>query len=406
MKICFISSYPPNHARLSEYAQHLVNEIAKRPTVKKIYVLADTVNGIRENYSESSKIEVLRAWEADNPLSIIKLIFQILRLKPDIVHYNVHFQSYGRTRLANFLGFSLVPLSRIVRLRTMVLLHNLGEKVDLAKVRLKPTFVNKTGILVATKLVLAASSVVVTVPSYAKFLKKRHGHKGLKYIPHGTSAYKRLTSNHEGKIVLMFGHMGPSKGLHIMFQAFEQMLKERDDIKLVIAGDSHPNFPGYLQEIVKSAPPKAEFLGYIQEDDIAKVFSMADVVVLPYFTATGTSGVFHLACGYGKPIVASALPEIRELVNEGASALLVSIGDVVALKEAILKVLLNRDAAVKMGEQNLAFAHREKWSVIAEEYEKLYLKLLNIKQSDPKVSVSIVIPSCEASKKIPVPSRN
>src|SRR5208283_5525773 len=106
-------------------------------------------------------------------------------IKHDIVHFNVHFRSYGRTRVANFVGFSIVFLSRMFGLRTIVLLHNLGEKVDLEKMRIKPSLVNKIGILVATRLILSASAVVVIVPSYAQFLKKRYGHKGVKYIPHG-----------------------------------------------------------------------------------------------------------------------------------------------------------------------------------------------------------------------------
>ena len=45
---------------------------------------------------------------------------------------------------------------------------------------------------------------------------------------------------------------------------------------------------------------------------------------MPYLAVPGTSGVFHLACGYGTPIVASDLPEIREILADGASAVLVA----------------------------------------------------------------------------------
>ena len=107
-----------------------------------------------------------------------------------------------------------------------------------------------------------------------------------------------------------------------------------------------------------------------------RVFKSADVVVLPYFTATGTSGVFHLACGYGKSIVASDLPEISELVDEGASAVLTRPGDVHDLKKAVLHMLYNEDVAEKMGWQNLQFAKRECWDSVAQKYERLYLDLM------------------------------
>jgi glycosyltransferase involved in cell wall biosynthesis len=380
LRICFVSSYPPNHARLSEYAQSLVEEIANRPTVSKIYVLADTIKDLGKNSAGNSKIEVRRVWTADNPLSIIGLMWQIIKLKPEIVHFNVHFQSYGKTRIANFIGFSLVPLSRVFSFKTMVLLHNLGDKVDLKKVRLKPSLINKIGLLVATKFVLSASSTVVTVQSYVEFIKKRYGYTNVQYIPHGTATAKTIPQ-HRGKekTILMFGHMGPSKRLDLLFQAFENLSKETGKVKLIIAGNSHPNFPGYIDEIKKIAPPTVNFLGYIQEENIANVFGMADVVVLPYSTSTGTSGIFHLACGFGKPIVASSLPEIKELLSQGASALLVPPDDSRALKEAISKILFNRQLAETMGKQNLVFAKQEQWDSVAEVYEKAYLTLIRLK---------------------------
>ncbi len=384
MRVCFISSYPPNHARLSEYAKNLVGEIANRPAVSKVYVLADTINEKKQKFQESSKVEVLRVWHADSPLSILGLFRYILKIRPDIVHYNVHFQSYGRSRLSNFIGFTLIPLTKIFHFKVLAQLHNVGEKVDLEKVRLKPTLINKLGILIATKLILSASSIVVTVRSYEEYLKKRYRNKRIHYIPHGTSANHRLLINHKEKTVLMFGHMGPSKGLPVLFRAFEDITKECDNIKMVVAGDSHPNFPGYLEDFIKAAPPGVDFLRYIEEDDIGALFSSADVIVLPYLTATGTSGVFHLACGYGKPVVASALPEIKELVKEGASALLVPPGQIGPLKDAILKLLFNEKLNTEMGNQNLNFAKKEQWSVIAQMYEKAYLELFKFKSGAGK----------------------
>ena len=378
MRVCFVSSYPPNHARLSEYAQNLVKQIANRPTIDKIYLLVDKSAGSEEaTLNDDPKIELLRVWKADNSLSILRIVPKILKLKPDVVHFNLSFQSYGRKRLANFVGLSLVFLCRLLALRVVASVHNFGEKVDLEKVRLKPSLSNRVGILVATKLILSASTVVVLVKSYTEYLKRHYGRKGVLYIPHGTSSSDCSPIDPEEKVVLMFGHMGPSKGLPIMLKAFEELTKEKRDVKLVVAGCSRPDFPGYLDAFVKEAIPKVDFLGFVPEEDLATLFRMASVVVLPYLTTTGTSGVFHLACGYGKPVVASDLPEIREMVAEGASALLVPPGDVGALKDAILKILSNEELAAKMGEQNLIFAQSEQWGMVAEAYEEVYLELLN-----------------------------
>jgi glycosyltransferase involved in cell wall biosynthesis len=249
--------------------------------------------------------------------------------------------------------------------------------VDLMTVQVKPSLVNKLGILVATKLILWASRLTVTVRSYVAYLMRRYSYGRALYIPHGASVFRCLSLDLPERIVLMFGHMGPSKGLSTLLKAFEELVTEKNDVKLVIAGASHPNFPGYLESYGKIFIPKVDFLGYVHEEDLAKVFGIADVVVLPYLTATGTSGVFHLACSYGKPVVASDLPEIREMVAEGAAALLVPPSDVSALKKAILNVLGDEGLAARMREQNLAFAREESWSVVAKMFEQVYVELSN-----------------------------
>jgi glycosyltransferase involved in cell wall biosynthesis len=377
LRVCFVSSYPPNHARLSEYTKNLVNEMAKRRIINDIHVLADMVNCSKNSAQEGPNIEVLRIWKPDDPFSILGILSKILKLKPDIVHFNVHFQSFGKNRLSNFVGLSLIFLCKLLNVKVVATVHNFGEIVDLAKVQVKSTFLNRIGIFVATKFVLSASEVVVKVRSYKNYLSERYGCKELSYIPHGTTVKVDPPSGSHEKVVLLFGHMGPHKGLPVLLDTFKEMMKEREDVKLVIAGSDHPNFPGYLESVKRGASlSKVDFLGYVDENDLAGVFETADVVVLPYLAATGTSGVFHLACGFGKPIIASDLPEIRELIAEGASAILVSPGDVKMLKNAILSILDDRGLRMSMERRNLTFAQRENWGVVAEAYEKVYLEAL------------------------------
>ena len=73
----------------------------------------------------------------------------------------------------------------------------------------------------------------------------------------------------------------------------------------------------------------------------------------------------------------SDLPEMSEMVADGASALFVPPGDVDALKDAVLKVLTDKEAAAAMCKQNLRFAQKERWSIVAQAYEEVYLELVN-----------------------------
>jgi glycosyltransferase involved in cell wall biosynthesis len=51
-------------------------------------------------------------------------------------------------------------------------------------------------------------------------------------------------------------------------------------------------------------------------------------------------------------------------------------GDVDALNDAILKILLNEEVASKMSKQNLNFAQSESWSAVAKAYEDAYIALI------------------------------
>jgi glycosyltransferase involved in cell wall biosynthesis len=216
----------------------------------------------------------------------------------------------------------------------------------------------------------------VLVHSYISILTKRYRHPNVIYIPHGTQTGALAKVDPEEKVILIFGHMGPHKGLPLLIDAFKQMRREKINVKLMVAGADHPNFPNYLKEFIKLNIPNVEFLGYVPEEKLEQVFKTADVLVMPYLAVPGTSGVFHLACGYGTPVVASDLPEIREILADGASAMLVPSQNVSALKNAILKVLFEKGVAENMSAQNLLFAQKRNWSTVAEAYEQAYINLL------------------------------
>jgi glycosyltransferase involved in cell wall biosynthesis len=377
LKVCIVTSYPPNRARLSEYAQNLVSALADKPTIERLYLLADKSQFKQEFLPEGGKIQVLRIWKPDDLPSILAVAKKILEIKPDIVHFNVSFQSFGNGKVINATGLSLILFCRLFGFRVLASVHNLAEASDLKEFHVKPSLINHVGIVAATKIILSAQTVVVLVRSYGEFLRKRYGYKRVRYIPHGTKIDVERNTNSYEKVILFFGHMAPHKGLPVLLEAFEMLLQEKNSVKLLVAGSNHPNFPNYLDQFVQMKKENVEFVGYVSSEKLADIFRKADVVVLPYRAVPGTSGVFHLACGFGRPIVSSNLPEIRELVKYGASAVLFPPNDVNALKDAIILVLSDKVLAAKIVEQNLKFAQKETWDLVAEAYEQAYLALLN-----------------------------
>jgi len=114
--------------------------------------------------------------------------------------------------------------------------------------------------------------------------------------------------------LLFFGFVRPYKGLGILVEAM-RILKE-DNIHLNIVGEWWQNDPDLRQKI-KSDPRIRLIDRYVSDDEAGEFFSMADAVILPYHSATG-SAVASLAVHYQKPVIYSRLPSLTEMAGKNA----------------------------------------------------------------------------------------
>ena len=76
-----------------------------------------------------------------------------------------------------------------------------------------------------------------------------------------------------------------------------------------------------------------------------ELFGTASVVVMPYNSATGASGVAHIACAYGVPMVSADIPDFREMADDEKLAIdFYSTGSASGLQQTLLRAL--RDLCV------------------------------------------------------------
>jgi glycosyltransferase involved in cell wall biosynthesis len=373
LSICFIGCYPPTRGRLAEYSFYLIEELHRVPQIGSIEIIADAADDYTTKRI-NSKITLHRMWRADRPASLLRIPLIVLRLKPHVVHFNVHMAVFGRSRIANFIGLSLPFVCRLMGFRTVVTLHNITETIDVEKAGFSNTLPNRVGAFVAIKLLTFASAITLTVKSYLRILEGRYKCKKAVWIPHGTwEANHSNGNNHSNpKRILYIGHTGPYKDLGLLFGAFNRLSKRRKDVKLVIAGASHPNYPGFLEDFESvSSRRNVEFTGYVPEDRLPSLLEEVSMVILPYHTCTGTSGVAHLASSYGVPIIATDLPEFRELADEGCG-LVLSLHDPESLADKMEEVLDNSDLTSQLVQRNLLFAKKRTWDKIADSFCNVY----------------------------------
>lgn len=193
-------------------------------------------------------------------------------------------------------------------------------------------------------------------------------------IPHGEfSIYRHWNAEtwpeQEGNI-LFFGRIWPYKGLDYLIAAEPAISQACPYARIVIAGQGKDMERYYA---MMTHPNRFKvFNYYIPHADVSRLFQQASVVVLPYIEAS-QSGVIPLAYAFGKPVVATKVGGIPEIVDHGLTGLLVPPRDSDALAEAVISLLQDRETRHRMGQLALEKAKNElSWTTIAQQTMKVY----------------------------------
>jgi glycosyltransferase involved in cell wall biosynthesis len=372
MKICLVSTFPPSQGGLSEYGLHIAQQLRRDPFLS-LTVLADQMPNAQP---ELDGYSVQRCWSFDDPMSVVRLIRTIRKLKPDVVWFNLLFSTFGRKPLVAFAGLLTPLLARLTGCYTHVTLHHLMDTVDLKDAGIKHARTYKAAGTFATRLLLLSNSVSVLMPGYRKILHEKYGRDNVHVRSHGILTTRpeppdfSRRGNPEHRI-LAFGKWGTYKRLELMIDAFQQVAARLPNARLVIAGGNHPQAAGYVESIKKkwAHDSRMEFTGYLDEDKLPDLFQSSSVAVMPYSSSTGCSGVAHLACAYGVPIICADIPDFRQMADgEDIAIDFYQPGNAQALAECLFDFLTNPVKQESMAMQNFASALRMTMPTIVQKY--------------------------------------
>lgn len=370
MRIAIVTPYPPSAGSLNEYAFHFIRFLRQKPEVKEIFVLTDelpdgqaypTTADVQPGVSPLRIVPCWRFGALDNALRIARTARS---LAPDIVLFNIQFASFGSSKPAAALGLLAPVMVRTAGLATIVLLHNIMETVDLKSAGfggnpLVEGVIRAFG-TVSTRILLRADLLAVTIPRYVEILEKKYGVSNVLLAPHGAfdEAPPPTFDPPPGPLQIMtFGKFGTYKKIEPLVAAFRLLQTTRPelDLELVVAGTDSPNAPGYL-EGVRQANADLQglrFTGYVAEEDVPRIFQDASVVVFPYTSTTGSSGVLHQAGNYGRAVVLPQLGDLAELIaEEGYTGEFFTPDDPQSLANALTRLLDDPERRRAMGTQN------------------------------------------------------
>lgn len=150
------------------------------------------------------------------------------------------------------------------------------------------------------------------------------------------------------KIIFFAGRHVYDKGVDVLIEAARIVLSRRSDAKFVVAGDGPMRM--HLEWLASSygLGEKVLFTGRIRDDALYRAMKLADVVVVP--SRYEPFGIVALeAMAAAKPVIASRVGGLSEIVVEGETGLLVPPEDPAALASAIELLLDNPAIAREMG---------------------------------------------------------
>ncbi|MDK2984427.1 MAG: hypothetical protein PWQ96_69 [Clostridia bacterium] len=178
-------------------------------------------------------------------------------------------------------------------------------------------------------------------------------------------------------ILLFFGYISDYKGLEYLLQSLPLVKQKSSDFCLVIAG-ACPDFSKYallIEELGIKCQIKT-FIGYQPFEKVPLFFQGADIVVLPY-KETYQSAVVQVAYAFGKPVIATNVGALPEVIVEGKSGFLVPPCNSQALADKILYLIKDYKTCRDMGaySKNLAHTHFS-WKKVSEKTIQLYQELL------------------------------
>jgi len=182
------------------------------------------------------------------------------------------------------------------------------------------------------------------------------------------------------RIILFFGQIKRVKGLDTLIRSFDKVLGVYPTARLVVAGpvwkDDHQTYADLIKglHLTDKVVTRIE---YVPDEEVPIYFQAADVVTLPY-RKVYQSAVLFMAHSFARPIVATAVGGLAEVIRDGETGWLVPPDDEDALASALCKVLADPADAQRIGLQGKQWVEQQySWSRIACDLARLYRDVLN-----------------------------
>lgn len=306
-----------------------------------------------------------------NPLNWMNIGLLLRRRKPDMVI----FQWWNPFFAPCYMAINSILKNGHSKVKTVAIAHNVlpHEKFPLQKILTRSFFAKIDHFIVHSKEEEIKLLEIKPQASVARtVLPAFNGFENRKFTK--AEAKNRIGIKGEDFILLFFGFIREYKGLKYLIEAMPEIIKEYPSIRLLIVGAFYDEKKKYTDKITSLGLEESIIVrdGYLPDNEVGVYFTAADLVVLPYITAT-QSGVVQIAYNYGVPVIVTNTGGLPEAVEDGKTGFLVKSHSAKDIAEAVIKFVKNDCAnSFKINIEN--GQHLFSWEVLVSIIENLESK--------------------------------
>ncbi|MGD9963435.1 MAG: glycosyltransferase [Thermoplasmata archaeon] len=217
---------------------------------------------------------------------------------------------------------------------------------------------------------------------WKRMLADEHGYESVvTYNGLDADEYSDLPARRSGQPTVLFvGGLEARKGLELLVLAMASVVRRHPDAKLVAVaktGFRGVDEPGWFRTLAERAGIAGHMtlLESVSDDELLQLYADCDLLALPSRNeGWGLALMEAMACS--KPVVATKVGGVPELVTDGAEGLLVEPGDVRALGDAISGILSDPGAAERMGVAGRERVKAFSWDATADTVAREYARAL------------------------------
>jgi glycosyltransferase involved in cell wall biosynthesis len=194
-------------------------------------------------------------------------------------------------------------------------------------------------------------------------------------------------------LLLFSGRLIQRKGVQYLLRAMPMILAKRR-VRLIVTGDGHcrAEWEALTRELRLTG--QVEFAGFVAKEKLGELFRSCSVYVHPaiYDDRGDTEGlgvVLVEALRNRKPVIASRVGGIGDVIKDERTGLLVPEKNPEAIAEAVLRILADPSLAQRLGEEGFAFVTRYfDWELITDQLETVYRGGCPSRPSSPSMNTA------------------